>query len=295
VHVKLSLLAVACWLFLAHLTAKGNAVLAMAGTQDQQSLEPRPAGASFRRKVLGDGLYEVSYGFKNFDNTTMNLSFTIVEAEIEGSRKEFGWKKEEVDAVFQKAKNDAEAAELTKQYFRSKGFRVINKTTVQADVPLLVKRNKPRTNGLALALQHEADEHGYGSDEIVGAATAMIQTAMAYGIPPDIEKGRHIGGMHPPPQALVEGWGDCDTKTAVLGSLLLNWDDLHAVGVSLPRHYLLAIERVARSGDAFVEHNGNQYVLVESAGPAWLPPGTIGEETQQLMDALDGIPIQPFN
>lgn len=291
----LILLAASCFLYLSELTLVGDRILCIAANQDQTAgEEPRPPGASFQRKVLGPGLYEIIYGFKNFNDDKLKVSFTVVGAEIEGSKKEFGWRKDEVDAIWQKAPNESVARERTTEYFRSKGFRVIGKDTVQADMPLMVKRNKGRLNSLALSLQHAADENGYGPEELVGAATALVQTAMAYKIPPDMEGGRHIGGVRPPPQALAEGWGDCDTKTAVLGALLSNWDNLRGVGVSLPRHYLMGLERVARAGDAYVELNGAQYVLVESAGPAWLVPGTISPDTQTLLDAMDGIPIQPF-
>lgn len=255
-------------------------------TQAEDGAEPLPAGASFNRNKIADGAYEVSYGFRNFNQDDLRLSFVVVQAELEASLKEFGWRKTDVDQIRDKKK--------VLEYFHSRGFRVLPGDVVSADVPLMVRRNTKRLNAMALALSHESEARHYGSDDVIGAAAALIQTAVQYRIPPDIDHGYHIGGIYPPPRTLVYGWGDCDTKTALLGSILANWDGTHAVGIALPEHYLMGIERVPRQGDAFVEYKGTQYVLVEPAGPAWLPPGTVGEHTQAMLDQISGVPIEPF-
>lgn len=248
--------------------------------------EPLPAGASFSRKTIAPGIYEISYGFQNFNDDPLTLTFTVAHAEVEGSLKEFGWRKADVAQIQDRTQVLA--------YFRSRGFKVLSGDTVSVDVPLMVARNKRRLNTAALALSQQSEQHGYQSDDVIGAAAAFVQTAVQYRIPPDIDRGYHIGGMYPPPRTLAHGWGDCDTKTALLATLLSNWDGIRVVGVGLPMHYLMGIERVPRSGDAFIEHNGTQYVLVEPAGPAWLPPGTVSETTQQLLDQASGVPIEPL-
>ena len=47
-------------------------------------------------------------------------------------------------------------------------------------------------------------------------------------------------------------------------------------------------------GDTFVEYQGLQYTLLEPAGPAWLPPGRVGEETSALLGGREGYKIDPF-
>ena len=66
------------------------------------------------------------------------------------------------------------------------------------------------------------------------------------------------------------------------------------VGIHLPDHYLLGIERIPRHGDLFVEFDGVQYVLVEPAGPSWLPLGMVGEHTQTVLDNSQEVRIEPF-
>ena len=95
--------------------------------------------------------------------------------------------------------------------------------------------------------------------------------------------------------AVLVGWGDCDTKTGLLASLLSNWGQMKMVGVSVPGHYLMGVLLIPDKGDVFLEYKGLQYVLVEPAGPAWLPPGQVGEETMHLLSGREGYKIEPFN
>ena len=106
--------------------------------------------------------------------------------------------------------------------------------------------------------------------------------------------GIHNGGFWPPLQTILGGWGDCDTKTGTLASILRNWVQMRMVGLALPEHYLLAILRIPNKGDLFIEYQGLQYVVVEPAGPAWLAPGTVAEHTQNLLEASQGYRIEPF-
>jgi hypothetical protein len=188
----------------------------------------------------------------------------------------------------------AERDRKVRDYLASRGFKLLNKNTVEADVPQMVKRSVSYLAPVAQALDGVAARKNYDAETLVGAATAMVQTAILYKIPPELENGRHTGGILPPVMTIVRGWGDCDTKTALLGSVLSNWPEIRMVGIVTPDHYLMGILRMPRSGDAFVEYQGQRYVLIEPAGPAWLPPGTVGVDTMPKLQASEGFRIDPF-
>ncbi|MBI5882852.1 MAG: hypothetical protein HZB91_07095 [Elusimicrobia bacterium] len=266
------------------------------GQTGEDSELPRPPGATFKRTPLSKDIFEIQLKFRNFNNDPLTVEFPLVQADVDGALREFGHSKKELDEVFQKYGKQGQAAyeEQVKLYFVSRGFRIVEKGTVAVDIPQLIWRNMKRVNGLALAIQRVGERLRYDSEEIISAATALVQTSIAYRIPPDAERGRRIGGVHPPPQVLNEGWGDCDSKSALLGALLSNWKGIKGVGVALPRHFLIGIARVPRQGDVFLEHKGVQYVLIEPAGPAWLPVGQVSEYTTELLDKMNGVPIQPF-
>jgi len=147
---------------------------------------------------------------------------------------------------------------------------------------------------VAQAFSGISDRRGYDAEDLVGSVTAMVQTSMRYEIPATEEGSRVIAGVLPPPKSLVMGQGDCDTKTAVISSILLNWPNIRMVGLAIPGHYLMAIHRIPRSGEVFIEYEGIPYVMIESAGPAWLPPGQVGDDTMAYLQSGRNFRIQPI-
>ncbi|MBI3297524.1 MAG: hypothetical protein HYZ75_05140 [Elusimicrobia bacterium] len=196
---------------------------------------------------------------------------------------------------------DRKLTVLSKDYRRKRvevytkaGFRFQKEGVVEADIPAMAKRNWRRVRSVAKAFSELGEEKDYDAEDLVGGVTAMVQTALRYEIPDSKEGSRIIGGAMPPPQTLVLGQGDCDTKTALIASILLNWPNVKMVGLGIPGHYLMAYHRIPRRGDVFIEYEGLTYVMIESAGPAWLPPGKVGDNTQDYLDSGQDFRIQPI-
>ena len=166
--------------------------------------------------------------------------------------------------------------------------------TISADVTKMVARNAPRLQRASKVLHDLARSHDYNLEDAVGAALAMVQTAVAYRVPPKLVAGKDLLGVLPPPMTLSEGWGDCDTKTALLASLLSGWQSVKMVGVSIPGHYLMGVQRIPGPRDAYVEVKGLPYVLLEPAGPGALPPGRGGEHTLSYLKAGGAYTVEPL-
>jgi len=137
-------------------------------------------------------------------------------------------------------------------------------------------------------------QQGQGSSETIGAALSLVQTAFRYEVVPMVVNGRQTGGIYPPLEAVAKGSGDCDTKSALLAGILLNWNKIKLIGIGVPDHYLMGVLRNPAKGDAFVEYQGLRYVLMEPAGPAWLPPGMVGPLTTALLNSGAALAIEPF-
>lgn len=194
---------------------------------------------------------------------------------------------------------DAELARLEKEYRRRRkaiytkaGFRYKKKGVVEADIPALIRRNWKRVRPIARSFSRIASARKYDQNDLLGAATAWVQTSLRYKIPDTLEGSRTIGGVIPPMKALILGQGDCDSKSALLGSVLSNWPNIKMVGLGIPGHYLMAVHRIPRRGDVYIEHRGLPYVMIESAGPAWLPPGTVGDLTEAYLNSGRNFRIQ---
>ena len=278
----------------------------------------RKKGAS-QKVWLKNNIYNARYNFLNFNSDKLSVYFGMNRKDYRNYLKNYNYSDTEIanlrsrrdkrrqEAWAQATKrggriagNKAIAAvemnyqtELRK-LLRKRGFALRIGNVVECDMPLIIKRNVKLMKPLALSFQKIAKANGYGSEETVGAVLSMVQTAIRYKIPPMIKGEIHTGGLLPPAKAILSGWGDCDTKTAVAASILGNWNRIKLVGISVPGHYLMAIRRLPAKGDMFVRYKGLEYVLIEPAGPAWLQPGRVSYNTSALLKNPDGYKIEPF-
>jgi hypothetical protein len=263
---------------------------------------------------------EAKYGFQNFNGDRLEVAFSIAEKEFAAYNDSFGYTQAALDglktwraAARQEAMKtavakgqsqgelDAAVAGVDKEYKRKqteymseRGFALEPGGVVVVDMPALVRKNAPLIKPLALNFSRVASDHRYGSAEILGSVLSFVQTAMFYKEPDSVIDGKHNGGILPPLTSVAYGWGDCDTKTGVLASILANWPNTKMVGVSVPGHFLMGILQIPEKGDKYLEYQGLQFVLVEPAGPAWLPPGRVGEQTSVLLSGRDGYKLEPF-
>ena len=279
-----------------------------------------PSNGSIQRLRPGDPA-GATYTFKNFNGDRLTIDFQLPKSAWTKYEGGFGYYKKdlaEIDAWHNQARDgaykyavkskksqaqlDAALKSLQKEregkvreYMASRGFRILPGNVLSVDVPSMVKRNAAVMNTVAQAFERVAEQRRYDQESLLGATASLVQTALSYRIPDKLDPdGRNTGGMLQPATALLRGWGDCDTKSALLSSILANWPQMRLVGVAVPGHYLMAVLRIPGKGDAFVEHQGLQYVLIEPAGPAWLPPGQVAQTTIPLLEAGDGYRIEPF-
>jgi hypothetical protein len=261
-----------------------------------------------------------AYGFSNFNRDRIEISYSISEREFQPYNQSFGYKKEDItalragrDRAKQQAFADAQKKGLSqaqfnavlagldkkyeadlKAYMSGHGFRIDKNNVVSVDMPNLVRKNKEYVKAISMEFDKFATSRRYRSGEIIGAVLSFVQTAMRYKLPDPVYKGKSTGGLLLPLTAVVLGWGDCDTKSGLMASLLSNWGQMRLVGVGVPGHYLLGVLQIPEKGDVFVQYDGLQYVLVEPAGPAWLPPGQVADTTIALLRSSEGYRIEPF-
>jgi hypothetical protein len=246
------------------------------------------------------GNYAITARFENFNEDALSLFFVLGAQQVRDAMAEYGSAYSELKAI-QSACHPCTQAEFDQrilQHYRERGLvpelTAPGHTHVYVDVVAEVLRNRPRVRALAAALDQLAIARQYDSDRTVGAAVALVQTALAYKSPPSEEGGRDILGFYPPPRALQVGSGDCDTKSALLAAILGNFPGVRMIGVHIPHHYLVGIARVPRHGEAYLEYNGDPYVLIEASGPGWMPPGMIASSTQAALAISQNVRVDPL-
>ncbi|MGM0629990.1 MAG: hypothetical protein ACQESI_02325 [Pseudomonadota bacterium] len=88
-------------------------------------------------------------------------------------------------------------------------------------------------------------------------------------------------GFVPPNQLLYYNQGDCDSKVTLMSSVIKQIIETPKMAIIyLPNHAVFGISISRRDNDTSVKHDGVNYVLVDVTGPAAMPLGQVGEETE---------------
>ncbi|HEX5069857.1 MAG TPA: hypothetical protein VFV78_06535 [Vicinamibacterales bacterium] len=253
---------------------------------------------SWSRDADKDG-WRVAIQFTNYNGNRLAAAFPVSRLDMDQAMAEFGFRKAETDEILKSCRtcNQAEYDRRMADYYRQRGLAAVLTDRVMrlsVDMPELVRRNAPRVRAAAMEIDRIAKERQYDSGATIGAALSMVQTGIPYFAPPMQEDGKEILGVYVPPQVLGNGKGDCDSKTGLIASLLKNFSGARTIGINVPNHYLMGIARVPQRGEAFLEYDGEPYVLLEAAGPAWLPPGSISDHSRAMLGTMRDVRVDPF-
>lgn len=300
--------------------------LARHALEPQRTFEQGSAGAvklsdlAYQKIGSRGEIMFCEYGFFNFNSDFLKISYQIPRRDLREYCQEYGYDDAEIRRLNDQrrlsragARDFARSHSLSREhldtlienidrqyklnlkvYMASRGFKILKGNIAQIDMPDLVQRNIARLQKVARAFERIAKQGHYDSADTIGAVTSFVQLAVRYQVPPTVRAGRNTGGILPPLEALLRGWGDCDTKTALLASILGNWHLVRMVGIALPHHYLMAVRRSPGKGDMYVRYRGVDYVLIDPAGPAWLPPGQVAPDSMDCLQSDDGYAIEPF-
>ena len=253
--------------------------------------------------LMANGHYQVTTRFRSFEGDPLSLAFTLSQDSTRQSAREYGVSTAELDALVERCRakkgcNQQEFDRFTTRYYQAHGMRLSyaagETPKLHVDVAKAVQRNRDRVKPLAAALRGLAAEHGQDRQWLIDTAIALVQSGLVYRQPDTWDEGRKILGFYPPPRALQRGYGDCDTKAALLASILQNLTDARLIGVHVPKHYLLGIAGTPAAGQRYLEYRGQTFVLVEAAGPARRPPGDVAPATQTALARMEGVRIDPM-
>jgi hypothetical protein len=256
------------------------------------------APRDYQRAPEADAV-RISASWVNHNRDPLTLAFSLPQEVVRQSLAEFGISADETNRMAAECTGCTQEQynEQVDAYYRSRGVAWKDADSgrrIYVDIPAVVARSRPRLRALARDFDQLASARQYGPEDAVGAMVAFVQAALLYKQPPANEAGRAILGFFPPPRALDAGFGDCDTKSALLAAVMTNFPGMRMIGVHVPRHYLVGLARVPRPGDAFIEYQGEPFVLIEPSGPARLPPGQIGPTTQAALATMSEVRIDPL-
>lgn len=174
-------------------------------------------------------------------------------------------------------------------YFREHLYRLDASGELWPDYARIAERALPTLSPLALALA--AQLRGLPVHTGLTRAMAFIQT-----IPYDRLSDRATdAGFLPPLVMLAENRGDCDTKSvafAVLAHLL--YPQVPSALILVRNHAFLGLGLTPQPGDRSIQYDRRTWVLAEPVGPAVLPVGQIGAESQAALGRITAVvPLFP--
>jgi len=102
-----------------------------------------------------------------------------------------------------------------------------------------------------------------------------------YGVPEWKEDQYFFGGVNVPPEILIHGFGDCDSKSIFFAGILcylVKPEDIVFLGQE--GHVLTAVQSDILDGRTYYTLGDKSYVVAETAGPGRPPFGDKGSNTQ---------------
>ncbi len=240
--------------------------------------------ARMQEEVLQVLLREVR---QNYPEVQFTLARPSLELHLKSRNQD---KAREAMAFLQSKRSEEEQAWLTKHY-----FQYFNTPDGQ------------------LAVKQRSCAHRAGEPQRAGSTGGSTQTAGQYrnrSAPEDRGPHAHLypehplsaarqperqagQGLSPAPSGAGAEPGDCDSKVTLMAAMLAQlFPELKQAMVFIPGHALLAVDLPAKPGDATLNWQGQNYLLLEPTGPATLPAGQIASTSKTLVDSKQ-LSVQP--
>ncbi|MCR9206066.1 MAG: hypothetical protein NXH75_15895 [Halobacteriovoraceae bacterium] len=160
------------------------------------------------------------------------------------------------------------------------------------DYEKIIEESRPLIRPLYLEFLRIVKKYDLSKREKVELIMRFLQD-IPYGIPPTNYKNRYIGGLFPPVELLKNKWGDCDSKSLLMATLLsFDKDYFNRLAIILvPGHALLGIRMVPGPYEKCIRFGGFSYVYAEPVGLSRTP---LGVTNSPYSLSVEVIPLNLF-
>ena len=226
---------------------------------------------------LVSGHYEIVYGFKDHKGQMQEFHLRYPEKHTAEMIDRFGIPQ----SMLGRYAATPEVIQERKRALKSGLFMLRGKTIV-VDLDAVVHYYASFCEPIARQIAQALDKYGTDSRrERIEMAIKFVQD-IPYGVPDMGDSNRHFGGFITPPQVLLSGYGDCDSKSVLFVCILSYLVDPSGIAfLQQPEHLLTAIEATPGPGQIYIDLDDGRYVLSETAGPGRPPFGEKGEYYSQ--------------
>ncbi|MBI3922438.1 MAG: hypothetical protein HY318_13535 [Armatimonadetes bacterium] len=277
------------------------AIVLLAGYRYRSSLPMKGIQRMWSRTV------HRSYHWQHFDRKDYDCTVDVSAQTIQAAQGELGLPKDQRQLVIPGYKFEAkygtpeEKAQVQQQMEEAKRqweenaarLRQEHEANIQRsgfvrqgeallpNFPRLRQLNAPRVQKLAQQLNTLAQKSKLGERGTAELMLSFVQE-IKYRVPPKERRGLYTGGLLTPVEVLAEGYGDCDSKSLLLATLLSAGTPLKVVLLTGCEHMIVGMEGNPRAGENAVTFQGRTYLLCEASSGVWEP----GHVDKKILDEL---------
>lgn len=243
--------------------------------------------------TLDESVYTIQYRFKDHFGNYQDYELVLPHSYTQQAIKKFG-----VPTWLFDPYEDSDNNRKIRQYEMSKGLFMLDDNLIEVDKSAVIHYYAPHFFKpiSEMIISSLAD---YGRDtrhDRIEMAMRFVQD-IPYGIPHVSNRNTHYGGVIPPPQILIEGYGDCDSKVILFVGILMYLipgDDI--IFLNQDDHVLAAVKAKPDKGLTYIEFNGQDYLLAETAGPGKRLLGEKGNYYKRnfSVETLRFVPPEPL-
>ncbi len=144
--------------------------------------------------------------------------------------------------------------------------------SLEPDYYWIVERSREDVREAAARLRDVGLQAGYDDLRRFVELSASFVQSLEYRLPPDTRRGRdgvliRTFGLTMPLETLYNGHGDCDTKSVLFASLLVNLADTRLILLRGANHLFAGVRAQPRRSECFVRIRGETFVLIELTHP----------------------------
>ncbi len=230
------------------------------------------------------GLYNISYTFKDINSRLLDVKLSLEQKTTDFAIDKFG-----VPGWFLKPYSVDKKTILRRKKIMRQGLFKQEGSRLLPDYSAMIQYYRPFVRPVAkLIRQILSGRNADNERNRIELAMRFVQD-IPYAVPPDRRGGKITSGVFSPPEILINGYGDCDSKVILfIGILSYLIDPERIVILRQKNHLLSAVRENPKDGEIFVRYRGKKYLIAETAGTGHF---SLGEKGDYFSSSFSIIPL----
>ena len=226
-----------------------------------------------KSSVIGDK-FNVDYVFKDHLGTDRNFQYSFDKDSTNALIEKYGLDKEIFEPYYYTSDIEHQNIIAERDIQVNDSLFKTESKTIKVDDEAYIQFYKEFAKPVSDYILNTLESIGKDTEiDRIRFAMSFIQD-IPYGVPDFDNEEWHYQGVATPPEILLLGYGDCDSKAFLFASILSYLiPKENILLVHIPNHCLSAVSCEGITSGFSTSHNGKKYYFVETAGPGRIDIG----------------------